>query len=92
MSTARRRGRQRQAAAPLAPGQLLGRSVPDHDNFQKAEVDAQVKIITAEAGIKVAQHEARQVEERARGDAAQVRMIAEAEATAVPAAAPPSAS
>ena len=47
----------------------------------KAEADAQVKIITAEAGIKVAQHEARQVEERARGNAAQVRMIAEAEAT-----------
>ncbi len=47
----------------------------------KAEADAQVKIITAEAGIKVAQHEARQVEERAKGDAAKVRMIAEAEAT-----------
>jgi uncharacterized membrane protein YqiK len=40
-----------------------------------------VKIITAEAGIKVAQHEARQVEERAKGDASKVRMIAEAEAT-----------
>jgi regulator of protease activity HflC (stomatin/prohibitin superfamily) len=47
----------------------------------KAEADAQVKIITAEAGIKVAQHEARQVEERAKGDASKVRMIAEAEAT-----------
>jgi uncharacterized membrane protein YqiK len=47
----------------------------------KAEADSQVKIITAEAGIKVAQHEARQVEERAKGDAAKVRMIAEAEAT-----------
>jgi uncharacterized membrane protein YqiK len=47
----------------------------------KAEADAQVKIITAEAGIKVAQHEARQVEERAKGDAAKVRMIAEAEAS-----------
>lgn len=47
----------------------------------KAEADAQVKIITAEAGIKVAQHEARQMEERARGDAARVRMIAEADAT-----------
>ncbi len=47
----------------------------------KAEADAQVKIITAEAGIKVAQHEARQMEERARGDAARVRMTAEAEAT-----------
>jgi hypothetical protein len=47
----------------------------------KAEADSQVKIITAEAGIKVAQHEARQVEERAKGDASKVRMIAEAEAT-----------
>lgn len=47
----------------------------------KAEADAQVKIITAEAGIKVAQHEAKQMEERARGDAARVRMIAEADAT-----------
>lgn len=47
----------------------------------KAEADAQVKIITAEAGIKVAQHEARQVEERAKGEASKVRMIAEAEAT-----------
>jgi uncharacterized membrane protein YqiK len=47
----------------------------------KAEADSQVKIITAEAGIKVAQHEARQMEERARGDAARVRMIAEAEAS-----------
>jgi regulator of protease activity HflC (stomatin/prohibitin superfamily) len=47
----------------------------------RAEADAQVKIITAEAGIKVAQHEARQVEERAKGDAAKVRMIAEAEAS-----------
>lgn len=47
----------------------------------KAEADAQLSIITAEAGIKVAQHEARQMEERARGDAARVRMNAEAEAT-----------
>lgn len=47
----------------------------------KAEADAQVRIITAEAGIKVAQHEARQVEERAKGDAAKVRMSAEAEAS-----------
>lgn len=46
----------------------------------KTEADAQVSIITAEAGIKVAQHEARQVEERARGDANRIRMIAEAEA------------
>ena len=46
----------------------------------KAEADAQVKIITAEAGIKVAQHEARQVEERAKGESSRVRMIAEAEA------------
>lgn len=46
----------------------------------KAEADAQVQIITAEAGIKVAQHEAKQMEERAKGDAARVRMIAEAEA------------
>jgi len=46
----------------------------------RAEADAQVKIITAEAGIKVAQHEARQVEERAKGDAAKVRLAAEAEA------------
>ncbi len=47
----------------------------------KAEADAQVNIIKAEAGIKVAQHEASQVEERARGDAARVRMLAEAEAS-----------
>lgn len=47
----------------------------------RAEADAQVKIISAEAGIKVAQHEARQVEERAKGDASKVRMIAEAEAS-----------
>lgn len=46
----------------------------------KAEADNQVRIITAEAGIRVAQHEARQVEERARGDAAKVRMAAEADA------------
>lgn len=46
----------------------------------KAEADAQVSIITAEANIKVAQHEARQVEERARGDANRIRMLAEAEA------------
>lgn len=46
----------------------------------KTEADAQVAIITAEAGIKVAQHEARQTEERARGDAARIRMLAEAEA------------
>jgi regulator of protease activity HflC (stomatin/prohibitin superfamily) len=47
----------------------------------KTEADAQVAIITAEAGIKVAQHEARQVEERARGDANRIRMLAEAEAS-----------
>lgn len=47
----------------------------------KAEADAQFSIMTAEAGIKVAQHEAKQMEERARGDAARVRMSAEAEAT-----------
>lgn len=47
----------------------------------KTEADMQVKIITAEAGIKVAQHEARQTEERARGDASQVRMLAEAKAS-----------
>jgi hypothetical protein len=47
----------------------------------KAEADAQVSIITAEAGIKVAQHEARQTEERARGDAAKIRMLAEADAS-----------
>lgn len=47
----------------------------------KAEADAQVDIITAEANIKVAQHEARQVEERARGDANRIRMLAEAEAS-----------
>jgi regulator of protease activity HflC (stomatin/prohibitin superfamily) len=46
----------------------------------KAEADAQVRIITAESGIKVAQHEARQVEERAKGEASRVRMIAEADA------------
>jgi len=46
----------------------------------KAEADAQLKIVTAEAGIKVAQHEARQTEERARGDAQRVKMLAEAEA------------
>ena len=47
----------------------------------KAEADAQVKIISAEAGIKVAEHEAKQTEERARGDAARIRMLAEAEAS-----------
>ncbi len=47
----------------------------------KTEADQQVQIITAEAGILVAQHEAKQTEERARGDAARVRMLAEAEAT-----------
>ncbi len=47
----------------------------------KAEADAQLSIITAESGIKVAKHEASQMEERARGDAARVRMSAEAEAT-----------
>ena len=47
----------------------------------KAEADAQERIITAEAGIKVAQHEARQMEERARGEAAKTRMIAEADAS-----------
>ncbi len=46
----------------------------------KAEADQQLAIITAEAGIKVAQHEARQTEERARGDAARIRMLAEADA------------
>ena len=49
----------------------------------KAEADAQLSIITAETGIKVAQHEARQMEERAKGEAARVRMNAEAEATKV---------
>jgi regulator of protease activity HflC (stomatin/prohibitin superfamily) len=47
----------------------------------KAEANAQVSIITAEAGIKVAQHEAKQTEERARGDAAKVLLLAEAEAS-----------
>jgi uncharacterized membrane protein YqiK len=47
----------------------------------RAEADMQVNIINAESGIKVAQHEARQMEERARGDASRVRMSAEAEAT-----------
>ena len=47
----------------------------------KAEADAQLSIITAETGIKVAQHEARQMEERARGDMVRVKMSAEAEAT-----------
>ncbi len=47
----------------------------------KAEADAQVSIVTAEAGIKVAQHEARQNEERARGEASRVRMLSEADAT-----------
>ncbi len=47
----------------------------------KTEADVQINIITAEAGIKVAQHEARQTEERAKGDAARVRMLAEAEAS-----------
>lgn len=46
----------------------------------KTEADMQEKIIAAETGIKVAQHEARQIEERARGDAARIRMIAEANA------------
>lgn len=49
----------------------------------KAEADAQLSIITAETGIKVAQHEARQMEERARGESAKIRMNAEAEATRV---------
>jgi regulator of protease activity HflC (stomatin/prohibitin superfamily) len=43
----------------------------------KAEADSQLKIISAEAGIKVAQHEDRQTEERASGDAARVKMIAD---------------
>jgi regulator of protease activity HflC (stomatin/prohibitin superfamily) len=46
----------------------------------KTEADMQVKVISAEASIKVAQYEAKQVEERARGDAARVRMIGEADA------------
>ncbi len=46
----------------------------------KTEADAQVNIVTAEANIKVAQYEAKQIEERARGDAARVRMIGEADA------------
>ncbi|TAL27941.1 MAG: hypothetical protein EPN97_15860 [Alphaproteobacteria bacterium] len=46
----------------------------------KTEADMQVKVISAEAGIKVAQFEAKQIEERARGDAARVRMIGEADA------------
>lgn len=49
----------------------------------RAEADSQEKIITAEAGIKVAQHEARQVEERARGESSRVKMIAEAEASKI---------
>ncbi|MEQ1878111.1 MAG: SPFH domain-containing protein, partial [Bdellovibrionia bacterium] len=47
----------------------------------KTEADMQIKIIGAEANIKVARHEAQQVEERARGDAARVRAIAEADAS-----------
>ncbi len=47
----------------------------------KAEADSQLRIITAEAGIKVAQHESRQMEERAKGDSARVRMLAEADAS-----------
>jgi hypothetical protein len=46
----------------------------------KTEADMQVKVVSAEAGIKVAQFEAKQIEERARGDAARVRMIGEADA------------
>ncbi len=46
----------------------------------KTEADMQVKVVSAEAGIKVAQFEAKQTEERARGDAARVRMIGEADA------------
>ena len=46
----------------------------------KTEADMQVKVVSAEASIKVAQYEAKQVEERARGDAARVRMIGEADA------------
>ncbi|MBU6376477.1 MAG: hypothetical protein KGQ59_10810 [Bdellovibrionales bacterium] len=49
----------------------------------RTEADSQVKIITAEAGILVAQHEARQTEERAKGDASKVRMLAEAEASRI---------
>ncbi|MFM7250182.1 MAG: SPFH domain-containing protein [Planctomycetaceae bacterium] len=47
----------------------------------KAEADAQERIISAEAGIKVAGHEARQMEERARGEAAKTLLIAEADAS-----------
>jgi regulator of protease activity HflC (stomatin/prohibitin superfamily) len=46
----------------------------------KAQADQQPAIIRAEAGIKIAQHEAKQMEERAKGTAAQTRI--EADATA----------
>lgn len=45
----------------------------------KAEANVQSTIINAESGIKVAQHEARQMEERAKGDAARIRVNAEAD-------------
>jgi uncharacterized membrane protein YqiK len=47
----------------------------------KTEADSQAKIINAQTGIQVAQYEAKQIEERARGDAARVRMLGEAEAS-----------
>jgi regulator of protease activity HflC (stomatin/prohibitin superfamily) len=46
----------------------------------KAQADQQPAIIKAEAGIKIAKHEAMQMEERARGTAAQITIEAEAEA------------
>jgi len=49
----------------------------------KSEADQQDTIIKAEAGIKVAKHEAAQMEERAKGKAAQTRIEAEADADRV---------
>lgn len=49
----------------------------------KSEADQQEVIIKAEAGIKVAKHEAAQMEERAKGKAAQTRIEAEADADRV---------
>jgi len=46
----------------------------------RAQADQQPAIIKAEAGIKIATHEASQMEERAKGKAAQIRIEAEAEA------------
>lgn len=47
---------------------------------KKAEADQQPAIIAAQAGIEIAEHEARQMEERAKGKAKQIEIEATAEA------------